>query len=391
MVSSVGVHTKYFEADLNYVSIARTGSTVDVTITNISVLEITDDTNLPRINYSGFTYQDSLGSELIVNGDFSNGSTDWYVPNGGWSVSNNTLIHDGSTTSATGLQNINIDGDVGTIYKLTLNVVSATNADLRFYSPNVGYISQIVNTGDTLTYLLESNGSYSTLAARNYSGAEIILDNVSVKEYLGQEVVPDSGCGAWLFEPQSTNIVTQSELFSDGSWDRANSSVVSGFSSPSGDLNSFKLINNATASVNKYIRTIPTATNGIDYSLSVFAKKGEYDKLRLEDGNNSQGAWFDLSNGTLLTVGGTVVAKIEDYGNGWYRCSITKPSITTSIFVIIAGSNSQSLQVGDGTSGIYIWGAQLEGANSLGYNGEYATSYIPTEGTIKTRNQRCMY
>ena len=37
------------------------------------------------------------------------------------------------------------------------------------------------------------------------------IDNVSVKEYLGQEVVPDSGCGSWLFEPQSTNLVTYSE------------------------------------------------------------------------------------------------------------------------------------------------------------------------------------
>ena len=44
-------------------------------ITNISIIEITDDTNLPRINYSGFTYQDSLGSELeIVNGDFDTDS-----------------------------------------------------------------------------------------------------------------------------------------------------------------------------------------------------------------------------------------------------------------------------------------------------------------------------
>ena len=46
-------------------------------ITNISILEITDDTNLPRINYSGFTYQDSLGSELITDGNFSNGLTNW--------------------------------------------------------------------------------------------------------------------------------------------------------------------------------------------------------------------------------------------------------------------------------------------------------------------------
>ena len=39
-------------------------------ITNISLKEITDDTDLPRINYEGFSYQDSLGSELIVNGRF---------------------------------------------------------------------------------------------------------------------------------------------------------------------------------------------------------------------------------------------------------------------------------------------------------------------------------
>ena len=46
-------------------------------ITNISVIEITDDTNLPRINYEGFSYQDALGSELVTNGGFDT-DTDWY-------------------------------------------------------------------------------------------------------------------------------------------------------------------------------------------------------------------------------------------------------------------------------------------------------------------------
>ena len=32
-------------------------------ISNISIIEITTDTNLPRINYEGFSYQDALGSE----------------------------------------------------------------------------------------------------------------------------------------------------------------------------------------------------------------------------------------------------------------------------------------------------------------------------------------
>ena len=60
--TSVGIHTKYVYgiADSFYfVQFSRTNpSGNDVTITNISVIEITDDTNLPRINYEGFSYQD---------------------------------------------------------------------------------------------------------------------------------------------------------------------------------------------------------------------------------------------------------------------------------------------------------------------------------------------
>ena len=42
-------------------------SSKSYSVTNISVIEITDDTNLPRINYEGFSYQDALGSELNPN------------------------------------------------------------------------------------------------------------------------------------------------------------------------------------------------------------------------------------------------------------------------------------------------------------------------------------
>ena len=59
-------------------------SGAEIEVTNISVIEITDDTNLPRINYEGFSYQDALGSEEIVNGDFSNGSANWTFTNYCW-------------------------------------------------------------------------------------------------------------------------------------------------------------------------------------------------------------------------------------------------------------------------------------------------------------------
>ena len=67
LVSDVGIHTLYRTASQARLFIER-NQACDIDITNISVIEITDDTNLPRINYEGFSYQDALGSEQIVNG-----------------------------------------------------------------------------------------------------------------------------------------------------------------------------------------------------------------------------------------------------------------------------------------------------------------------------------
>jgi hypothetical protein len=75
-----------------------------------------------------------------------------------------------------------------------------------------------------------------------------------------------------------------------------------------------------------------------------------------------------------------VDAKIEDFGNGWYRCSITMDATITNSYIQIAvvdydNSVSNSLVGGN----IYAWGAQVE-------EGSYATSYIPTNGSVVTRS-----
>lgn len=63
---------------------------------------------------------------------------------------------------------------------------------------------------------------------------------------------------------------------------------------------------------------------------------------------------------------------IQALPNGWYRCSIqSTTTVTSTYFISIATSALAYTYTGDGASGIYIWGAQIE-------TGSTATAYIPT-------------
>ena len=83
---------------------------------------------------------------------------------------------------------------------------------------------------------------------------------------------------------------------------------------------------------------------------------------------------------------GSDITKLENYGNGWFRCSLAGISSTTDLSVrfnlglayTTSNENWPSASDGEGLSG-YIWGAQLEQQG-------HATSYIPTSGSTVTRN-----
>jgi hypothetical protein len=124
-----------------------------------------------------------------------------------------------------------------------------------------------------------------------------------------------------------------------------------------------------------YMSFVPSVTNGETYTFSVFLKKKELRYVALIFLNDYAGRFFDLETGTILgTTGGTLVdSKIENFGNGWYRCSITDVATSTSKFSgVYLSDNGTALGpfVPTGNDGVYIYGYQVE-------QGSYPTSYIP--------------
>jgi len=368
-LASAGVFTGYFTKGTETSFYIRALGTTSGTISNVNVIQISTDTNLPRINYENFSYQDALGSELVVNGTFDT-DTAW-SKGAGWSIANGTASHIGGTASYLSQSILNPN----TQYKVKIKVSQASGSNfVQIYMGGSPASVLIQNVGE-YEYIFTSQSSIGLGFALRGAG-NVGIDNVSVKEYLGQEVVPDSGCGSWLWEPQSTNLVTQSELFSDSYWSKINSSVTSGFSSPSGGLNAFKLVENT--SLGNHVVRKSGLTTASTTTTSIFAKAEQRNKILLFNGVAGYG--FNLSNGTTFATSTGIpdAFNITELNNGWYKCSITHSSANRCSVYLINDADSFSY-TGDGTSGVYIFGAQVE----LGTG----TSYIPTEGATVTRNQ----
>ena len=174
------------------------------------------------------------------------------------------------------------------------------------------------------------------------------------------------------------NLLTYSEQFDNVAWSTEFSTfTANSVVSPNGTTTA----DTFTASSNTAFvyRTFSASTQ--TYTFSCFAKAGTAASFRLDFVTASYGLGgsciFDLSAGTAGTVtfyGSSTgfTASVQNFSNGWYRCSISGASTATTWYPQITLVNSSG-------NNIYIWGAQLEiGASP-------ASSYYATSGTIKTR------
>ena len=187
-----------------------------------------------------------------------------------------------------------------------------------------------------------------------------------------------------LIEEQRTNLLLRSEQFDNAVWGIYGGSVTANAAtSPEGTADA-DLFTYDTANASHGVDQVSTVTAAAQ-TFSVYIKPNGVQWVRLDPyGTASPGTdavWFDIVNGVKGTQHANCTGTITPAGNGWYRLTWTATTTAAGITVSIRGAsadNSSASFLGDGVSGFYLWGTQLEA-------GSFATSYIPTAGSQVTR------
>ena len=339
------------------------------------------DSSATRVGSNGLIQEVGFFGSDVLNGyNFTIGYT--VYPSG--SIDSAT-----SFTSLSGGGGVRPNSDVlssGKTYTCSLaGTVSTGNVQLIQWDGAGAYSPNFSGTFDT-TFEFTQTGSYNKFWLRNDSAATTTITKFTIKEVTGDQPrlnydINANGqvqsCPSLLLEPASTNLITYSEDFSNAAWIKLNSTITSNsIVSPNGTLNADKIVESATIGGHSISFNHTSSAN---MSFSVFVKLGERTFVQLQAlGVGSTDCIFNLSDGTIVSTESGATANIKDYGNGWYRCSISYTSTGTNNPAIKIYNNSDSYQ-GDGTSGIYIFGAMLEESS-------YSTSYIPTlSGASQTR------
>jgi hypothetical protein len=185
-----------------------------------------------------------------------------------------------------------------------------------------------------------------------------------------------------LSENSGQNLHTQSETLTDGYTVQGLTQSVQPIMAPTGKLGVLRLVEDTTTGVHRIFRAVVSPGANV---VSLFVKNFQGSRTITFQSDTNLGrdsAIFDIVNKTVVlqTVGlGFTQANIVQYSNNWVRLIVSSPStLSTNCLFLWALTAESGSYVGDGASGIYVFGAQVQPGSEIG-------TYIPTTSAAVTR------
>ena len=311
----------------------------------------------------------SLGAEIIPDPNFDTDTTSyWNIANTGGTpratksyISNDKfmrLTYDLANGAALFKSGAIVSGKS---YKVIFRAKGTANSAFASIGNNGNLGTVISNPTLTTSFQrYEFNITATQTVFRLYLanasvGNTLDIDNISLKEITDADFDFDRNSTGtrvnedYLIEDVPYNLVTYSQDFSQ--WSKSDATITnSSFNAPDGTETASTLTTSASGGT---VQKNLTVSNG-NVTFSVFVKKGTTDGVRLRiDAATDSNGYFNLVNNTVHSS--TNGAKIENYGNGWYRVSISD-NITSFVKVSIYTTDGTT-SYDNGT--LHIWGAQI--------------------------------
>lgn len=190
-----------------------------------------------------------------------------------------------------------------------------------------------------------------------------------------------------------TNLILRSEEIDNASWTKTNLTVSpNATTAPDGSSNADSILETVTSGQHRIEQVITKAASNLQYVLTFYIKPNGRDWIyvSMRNGTNIINRWFNITTGTRGTISisgalpfSSTNASILDAGNGWYKVGLNViTNNTTALTCMVAtstGNGATADFAGDTSKGYFIWGVQLEQANT-------ESSYVPTTSAAVTRN-----
>jgi len=220
----------------------------------------------------------------------------------------------------------------------------------------------------------------------NFAGNKSLTDNITSTNLV---TFTRASSGTYVaangFITQAVvNVLLWSESFEQSGWSTTGATITPKSAvGPTGELSASKLVSNAGVSGRKFVYQYCTVT-AQKYTYSVYLKAGEFTTATLWFDTTAivEGSYYPayiLINLATGVSSNPAIVSMTPVGNGWYRCVASATFTTGGVYPIALsiGAPNGGDYVGDGVSGIYIWGAQLE-------TGSTANEYIRTTSVINS-------